>query len=341
MKTFAITAPGETRLFEKSPPEPAPNDVLLRIHIVGCCGSDLNTFRGLNPMVTYPRVPGHEIAATIEETGTNVPDEWHLGMQVTVSPYTSCGHCNSCRSGRFNCCRYNETLGVQRDGAMTEYLTVPWQKLFHSDKLSLKELALVEPLTVGSHAVDRGDITNGDKVMVLGCGTIGLGTIAAAAMRGAEVLGVDIDDTKLDLAQQAGAAATVNSASEDVHEWLQLWTDDEGPQAVIEAIGLPQTFRAAVEEVAFAGRVVYLGYAKAPVQYETKLFVQKELNICGSRNATPTDFKSVISMLEAKKFPIDAVVTKKYSLDDAAQAFQAWDAAPAAYTKILVQISKE
>jgi 2-desacetyl-2-hydroxyethyl bacteriochlorophyllide A dehydrogenase len=338
MRAFAITDTNQTGFLDIPRPEPGAGEVLLKVRLVGYCGSDLNTYRGLNPMVSYPRIPGHEIAATIAAVGEGVPDEWSAGTNVTLSPYTSCGTCSSCRAGRFNCCRYNQTLGVQRDGAATEYLVVPYEKLFTSDKLSLRELALVEPLTVGGHATDRAQVTAQDTVLVLGCGAIGLGAVAGAAFRGATVVAVDIDDEKLALARKAGAAHTINSRSVDMHEALQELTSGDGPEVVIEAIGLPATFRAAVDEVAFAGRIVYIGYAKHPVEYETKYFVQKELDIRGSRNATPENFQTVIRMLEAGTFPVDEVITRVYPFAEAGQALVDWNANPPAFTKIMVEM---
>lgn len=339
MKAFAITAAGQTDIRDIAAPEPGEQDVLLAVRFVGLCGSDLNTFRGLNPMVTYPRIPGHEVSAVIEETGAGVPDQWQPGMKVTLSPYTSCGVCPSCRHNRPNCCRDNQTLGVQRDGALTEKIVVPWQKLFASRSLSIRDLALVEPLTVGGHAVERGGVTQTETIVVLGCGTIGLGAVAEAAGRGARVIAVDIDDTKLELARKAGAADTVNSRQQPLHDSLSQATGGDGPDVVIEAIGLPQTFQAAVEEVAFAGRVVYIGYAKEPVSYQTKLFVQKELDIRGSRNALPENFHAVMKLLEAGRFPVDDLVTRTVPLEQTGAALQDWSDRPADFTKILVQVA--
>jgi 2-desacetyl-2-hydroxyethyl bacteriochlorophyllide A dehydrogenase len=329
MKALVITEPGKTEIIEKDKPAPSASEVLLRVRTVGYCGSDLNTFRGANPLVKYPRVPGHEIGAVIEARGADVPAEWPVGLEVTLSPYTSCGECSACRQGRFNCCRYNETLGVQREGALTEYIVAPWQKLYRSPKLGLRELALVEPLTVGFHAVDRGRVTANDTVLVFGCGAIGLGAIAGAAFRKARVIAVDIDDAKLALARKCGATETLNSGTTKL---------DVEPDVVIEAVGLPETFRKAVEIVGFAGRVVYIGYAKKPVEYETKFFVQKELDILGSRNATPADFKTVIQLLEGGSFPVNEVITKTIPLAEAGQAMQAWSDNPPAFTKIQVAL---
>jgi threonine dehydrogenase-like Zn-dependent dehydrogenase len=328
VKAFVITEAGKTDIVEIEKPKPGAGDVLLRVHIVGFCGSDLNTFRGRNPMVTYPRISGHEIAATIEEVGTDVPDSLKPGMTATVAPYTSCGECASCRRGRPNACQSNQTMGVQRDGAMTEYVVAPWQKVYASEKLSLRELALVEPLTIGFHAVNRGDVAEGDVCAVFGCGGIGLGAIAAASYRGAQVIAIDVDDAKLALGRKAG---------ESLHDRLQELSGGRGPDVMIEAVGLPATYRAAVEEVAFTGRVVCIGYAKKPVEFETKLFVQKELDIRGSRNALG-EFADVIEMLEAGRFPVDDVISKVVPLDEAGEALRVWDADPAAFTKILVSL---
>jgi len=336
MKAFRILEPGKTEIVDVPKPVAADGEVLLRVHTVGYCGSDLTSFRGLNPMVKYPRIPGHEISAIIETRGAGVPAEWAVGLAVTVSPYTSCGVCSACRQKRFNCCRDNQTLGVQRDGAMTEYITVPWQKLFRAPKLSLRDLALVEPLTVGFHAADRGRTSATDTVLVFGCGAIGLGAIAGAAFRGARVIAVDIDDAKLQLARQCGAAETINSSVTPLHERIQQLTGGNGPEVIIEAAGLPQTFRAAVEEVCFAGRIVYIGYAKKPVEYETKYFVQKELDIMGSRNATPDDFQNVIRLLESGTFPTAGIVTLTVPLTEAGAALEKWAENPAKVTKILV-----
>ena len=337
MKAFFITEPGRTEIREVERPIPEAGNVLLRVRMVGYCGSDLNSFRGKNPMVTYPRIPGHEIAATVEQTGADMPRSIRAGMNVTLSPYTSCGKCASCLRDRPNACEHNQTMGVQRDGAMTEYIVAPWRKLYPSGKLALTELALVEPLTVGFHASDRGRVSKDDVAAVFGCGAIGLGAIAGAAFRGATVVAIDVDDAKLAIGRKAGAKHTVNSAAAPLHDRLRELTGGRGPDVMIEAVGLPATYRSAVEEVAFTGRVVCIGYAKEPVEFETKLFVQKELDICGSRNALG-DFADVIRMLEAGTFPVDDVVTKVVPLAEAGEALRAWDANPAAFTKIIVNL---
>jgi L-galactonate 5-dehydrogenase len=334
MKAVEITSPGVVNVVERPLPSPGPGEALLRVRRVGFCGTDLSSYRGLNGLVTYPRVPGHEIGATIEELGAGVGAPWHAGQRVLVIPYNSCGQCAACRAERPNCCARNQTLGVQREGAMTEQIVVPVSKLIASERLSLTELALVEPLTIGFHAVARGRVAAGDAVAVLGCGAIGLGVIAAAAQRGARVMAVDVDDQKLAFARRCGATETINSSTSDLHELLLGLTAGRGPDVVFEAVGSPATFRLAVDEVAFAGRVVYIGYCKAPVEYETNLFVLKELDLLGSRNALPSDFAEVVRMLEAGGFPVDAVVTQTVGFEEAADAFRRWSDDPSGVTKI-------
>lgn len=319
------------------PSAPGPGEALLKVRMVGLCGSDLKTFQGKNPLVTYPRIPGHEIAATVVKISAGCGD-LAVGTDVTLSPYSNCGHCAACRRGRPNACENNQTLGVQRDGALCEYITAPVERLYPAG-LSIRELCMVEPLTVGFHAAARGRVASSDTVAVFGCGGVGLGVIAGCAHRGAKTIAVDLDDRKLAIAQKAGATDTIHSGREDLQARLRELTGGFGPDVVVEAIGLPQTFRTAVEVVAFTGRVVYIGYAKEPVAYETRLFVQKELDILGSRNALPEDFEQVIQMLGKQRFPLEDAVSATVPLDEAPGILRRWSENPAQFTKILIQVS--
>lgn len=215
---------------------------------------------------------------------------------------------------------------------------MPAEKLFRAN-LALKELCLVEPLTVGFHAVGRGRVTCDDTVAVFGCGGVGLGVVAGAAFRGARVIGIDVDDAKLETARSAGAADTIHSKTSDIHAQLMEATGGRGPDVVVEAIGLPQTYRAAVEEVAYGGRVVYIGWAKEQVAYETRPFVHKELDILGSRNAAPEDFREVIRMLEEKRFPVEAAVTHVVPMEETPKILDEWNREPERFTKIMVEVS--
>ena len=339
MKAFAVAGIRETAFVDRGAPELRAGEVLLEVKYIGYCGSDLNTYRGFNPLVKLPRIPGHEISAAIVEKGAGVPDAWRVGQAVTVSPYTNCGLCSSCLKGRPNCCRFNETLGVQRDGALTKYIAVPWTKLYDAEGMAPEHVELIEPLTVGGHAADRSGAMEDDVTAVIGCGAVGLGAVLGLARKNARrVVAIDVDDDKLALAREFGATDVVNSTTADLHAALQEISGGLGPNCIIEAVGLPATFRAAVDEVAFAGSVTYIGYAKEPVEYQTKLFVQKELDIRGSRNANPENFRRVIDFARRGLFPIEKMLTRTYAFDDAGQALADWDAAPGKVCRLAVKL---
>lgn len=336
MRALVIQGPGQVAIEAAPDAFPAQDEVLLKVRRVGLCGTDLSSYRGKNPLIAYPKILGHEVAATIVESPQN-RSGLAAGMDVTLSPYKNCGRCPACLRGRPNACQFNETLGVQRDGALREYIAIPANKVYPA-ALSLEELCLAEPLTIGFHAVARGQVSREDVAAIFGCGGVGLGAVAASAFRGATTIAIDVDDRKLDVALRAGASFAIHTGREPLHERLQELTAGRGPDVVIEAIGLPQTFRAAVEEVAFAGRVVYIGYAKEPVAYETRLFVQKELNIFGSRNALPPDFQEVLRVLEEHRLPISEMVSAVVPMDRAAEMFQAWSDNPAQFSKIMISL---
>lgn len=338
MKVLSIAEPGHIKITEKDIPVPKQEEILIRLNYVGFCGSDLSTFKGKNPMVSYPRVPGHEISGIIDRVGSGVPEGFETGEPVTVVPYTSCGQCPSCQRGREYACQYNQTLGVQRDGAMQEWMTVPWQKVVKAPGLNKLELAMVEPLTVGFHAVSRGRVTDSDVVAVLGCGMIGAGAIIRASLRGATVIAVDIDDHKLEIAKALGADYTINSSVSDLHEVLSALTKDKGADVIIEAAGNPITYKAALNEAAFTGRIVLIGYLMKDVDLTTKLIIQKELDILGSRNASPADFRAVISYIEKGDLPLDRLITHKVRPENAAGAIRSWADQPGKVMKILLDL---
>ncbi len=329
MKAIEIQEPGKACLVEKEKPVLKSGEVMVKLEYVGFCGSDLNTYRGGNAMVTFPRIPGHEIGATIVEMAGDVPaGTLSVGQTVTINPYTNCGHCASCRRGRVNACENNETLGVQRNGAMQEFICVPWQKVIPCNGVSVRDAALIEPMSVGFHAIDRGRVTDTDIVMVIGCGMVGLGAVVRAVTRGATVIAADLDDEKLALAKKLGATYTYNTAT----EW-----NLPSPDVVVEAVGAVPTYQLAVNKVAFTGRVVCIGYSKNDVPLTTSLFVKKELDIMGSRNANPSDFEAVIKYLTQTKAPVDTFISKIIEPADADNALKAWSDAPGKVFRILVK----
>ncbi|MBR6852892.1 MAG: zinc-binding alcohol dehydrogenase family protein [Prevotella sp.] len=336
MKAIQISGERQMEIVDIAEQELKANEVLLHLEYIGFCGSDLNTWLGRNPMVKMPVIPGHEVGAVIEKVGTDVPEILKPGMVVTCNPYTNCGKCASCRNQRVNACEHNETLGVQRNGAMREFIALPWEKIIPADGLDPRTCALIEPMSVGFHAVNRAQVTDIDTVVVIGCGMVGLGAIVRSALRGATVIAADIDDEKLALAKELGATYTVNTKTEDAHAKLQEFTAGFGPDVIIEAVGSAPTYQMAVNEVAFTGRVICIGYAKTDVSFQTKFFVQKELDIRGSRNAQPADFRAVIHYLQRGTCPVDRLISNEVAPEDAPEAMRQWAENPGKVFRILV-----
>ena len=314
MKAVQIVAPSDMKVVEIERPELHAGEVLVKIAYVGFCGSDLNTYLGRNPMVKLPVIPGHEVGAVIEDIGPDVPEGFSKGMYVTVNPYTNCGKCASCRNGRVNACEHNETLGVQRNGVMCEYAVLPWTKIIPAGNISPRDCALIEPMSVGFHVV-------------------------RASLRGATVIAVDLDDEKLALAHRTGATYVINSKTEDVCERVRQLTNGLGADVVIEAVGSPATYVMAVDAVSFTGRVVCIGYAKSEVAFQTKYFVQKELDIRGSRNALPADFRAVIHYLQSGNCPIEEFISAVVAPEEAQAAMKQWAANPGKVFRILVNLT--
>ena len=340
MKAIQISDYRKMAVVEVEEPQMKSNEVLLRLQYVGFCGSDLSTYLGKNPMVKMPVIPGHEVGAVIEKVGADVPEGLKPGMVVTVNPYTNCGKCASCRNGRVNACQHNETLGVQRNGAMRTMIALPWEKVIPAGLLTPRTCALIEPMSVGFHAVSRAQVTDIDVVFVIGCGMVGMGAVVRSVQRGATVVAADIDDEKLALARQMGASYTINTLTENVHQRLMEMTSGFGPDVVIEAVGNPHTYQMAVDEVAFTGRVICIGYAKSEVSFQTKFFVQKELDIRGSRNAQPSDFRAVIHYLEKGQCPVDALISSVVKPEDAPEAMSQWAENPGKVFRILVDFTE-
>lgn len=341
MKAVQISTPGKLEVIEINKPVCKDNEVLLKLQYVGFCGSDLNTWRGRNLMAKMPVIPGHEVGAIIEAVGSEVPAGLRPGMTVTCNPYTNCGKCASCRNGRVNACQHNQTLGVQRDGAMCEYVALPWEKVIPAGLLTPRNCALIEPMSVGFHAVSRAQVTDIDVVLVIGCGMVGMGAIVRSAQRGATVVAADIDDSKLALAKRMGASYTINTLTQDVHNELLEMTSGFGPDVVIEAVGSAPTYQMAVDEVAFTGRVICIGYAKTEVSFQTKNFVQKELDIRGSRNALPSDFRAVIHYLERGTCPMNELITKVIAPEQTEETMEWWSNNPGKVFRILVKFAKD
>lgn len=327
MKYIEIERPGIVTVKEMEKPVRKKGEALLKLLYGGICGSDLNSYRGGNAYVKYPVIPGHEFSAEIVEIDEN---EYGLkeGMIVTANPYFNCGHCYPCEKGLVNCCTDNQTMGVQRNGGFAEYITLPVERLYESQGLPVWEVALVEPFCIGYHGIKRANIAKGEKVLVVGAGTIGLFAAISAKLRGAEVTMCDIAEEKLQYAQEHFQVdhIIVNKDNNTFLEKVEELTGGNNFDVTVEAVGLPSTFLNCIDAAAFGGRVVVIGVAKHNADFNFTLIQKKELCILGSRNALKADFMEVIDIMKNQKVRnLDKIITKTYSITDAAEAFEDLD----------------
>ena len=319
MKAIVIAAPGKVEIREIEKPVPGEGEALLRPLYGGICGSDLNSYRGTNAYLTYPRIPGHEFSAEIVEIGEN-DRGFRAGDIVTANPYFNCGKCYSCRRGLVNACMFNQTMGVQRDGGFAEYMVLPVSRLIDGRGLDPKTLALIEPFCIGYHGIRRAGVQPGDRVLV--AGTIGMLAAAAAKTRGARVWICDVAPKKLEYAAQFGFDGTIlNESPEHFRRAWEDATEGNGFDVTVECVGLPSTLQNCLDAACFGGRVAVIGIGKQKIDLDFTVIQKKELNIFGSRNALQEDFTELTELVRTKQIRLDRVVTDVYPFAQAARAF--------------------
>lgn len=322
MKRVLIERPGKVILQDCEEPVLAQGQALLKILYGGICGSDIGTYKGTFLYTQYPRIPGHEFSAEIVAVGEN-PHGLKPGMVVTGNPYYNCGTCYSCRRGLVNCCTGNQTLGCQRDGVFQEYFAMPVERIYDGKGLSARLLTLVEPFCISYHAVKRARIQPGERVLVVGAGTIGYLAAAAARMLGANVYTSDISRQKLAYTERLGVAGTIlNSGKEDFDRQVNALTHGDGFDVCIEAVGLPSTFMNCIDAAAYRGRVVVVGIGKVSLDFFYSIIQKKELDLFGSRNALREDFLELIDSANAHRIDLEGIISAEYSYLQAAEAFE-------------------
>ena len=340
MKTVMIEKPFEIAVTDTQMPVAKEGEAILRVLYCGICGADVASYTGNQPFTTYPRIPGHEFSAQI----VSIPENdrgLKVGDIVTANPYFNCGTCYSCRRGYVNCCTDNQTMGVQRDGSFREYISMPIERIYHGRGLSAKELALVEPFTISYHALHRAPVKQGDKVLVVGAGPIGLFALIAAKAQGAEVYVADVLDGRLEKAKQFGAAGTINSAKNDIKEEAMRITDGNGFDVCVEACGLSVTFLACIDCAAFAANIILIGNGKKETTFLHSILLKKELNVFGSRNSYARDFQAVIDLIADGGVNVLDMVSAVYPIDKAAEAFKALADNDGSLAKVLIAVAEE
>ena len=337
MKAITIVKPGQVEIREIEKPVIGKDEALLRPLFGGICGSDLNSYRGTNAYLTYPRIPGHEFSAEIVEIGEN-DRGFKKGDIVTANPYFNCGKCYSCRHGLVNACMSNQTMGVQREGGFSEYMVMPISRLIDGKGLDPKTLALIEPFCIGYHGIQRAGVHEGDKVLVVGAGTNGVLAAIAAKSRGAQVWICDVAPKKLEYAMQFGMDGKILNDSPANFEkaWKEI-TDGNGFDVTVEAVGLPSTFQNCLDAACFGGRVAVIGVGKHNIDLDFTVIQKKELNIYGSRNAMTRDFEELIDTVKNQGLKLDAVVTNVYPFEKAAQAFEDFHQNAGSMLKVMIE----
>ena len=337
MKAIVIDTPNKIEIKEIPMPEVKENEALLKVKCVGICGADVASYTGNQPFTTYPRIPGHEFSAEIVQIPEN-DKGLKVGDIVTCNPYFNCGECYSCERGFVNCCTDNQTMGVQRDGAFCEYISMPVERIFPGKGLSAEELALIEPFSISQHAISRATIKESDTVLVVGAGPIGLFALIAAKQKCKKIVVADILDNRLALAKEYGADAVVNTKTQPIEEFTKEFTDGRGFDVCIEACGAPETFLNCIDCAAFAANIILIGNGKRETNFVHSIILKKELNIHGSRNALNADFINNINLVADKKADVMKMVSGIYDMENATDAFEALKNNDGTLAKILIKI---
>ena len=326
MQTIILDQPGQFRLTSTAAPEaPGPGEALVRVQRVGICGTDLHAFRGTQPFFSYPRILGHELGVEVLALDPAVREtSIAIGDRCSVEPYLHCGTCGACRRGRQNCCVQLQVLGVHTDGGMREYIGVPIAKLHRSAALSYEQLALVETLAIGAHAVQRAQIEPGEWALVIGAGPIGLATMQFAGLAGARVIALDLNAERLEFCHAHGLAAHTINGHDYPLAALQELTGGELATAVFDATGNLLSMARAFEYVAHAGRLTFVGLAQGDVTFHDPSFHRREITILASRNALPADFRRIIGQIEAGAINTQPWITHQANCATMIETFATW-----------------
>jgi 2-desacetyl-2-hydroxyethyl bacteriochlorophyllide A dehydrogenase len=338
MQTVTLQQPGQLVVSEAPPPGPlGPDEALVRVRRVGVCGTDFHAFKGDQPFFTYPRILGHELGVELLE-GPASAGGLRPGDRCALEPYMECGRCVACRRGRTNCCAKLEVLGVHVDGGMREILKVPARKLHRSESLSFEQLALVETLSIGAHAVGRAGLEPGETVLVVGTGPIGLAVIQSAQPLGVRLLATDVNEARLEFCRRQMGVEHTFATDASAEEALREATGGEMPTVVFEATGSPASMERSFGFVASAGKLVLVGLCQSKIAFFDPEFHRREMTLLSSRNALAADFKRVLSAVEAGTLDTRPWITHRASLADVAAALPSWMDPRAGVLKAMVEV---
>lgn len=337
MKTLICTLPGRLDYADTEMPVLEKDHAIIKIKRIGICGTDLHAYEGTQPFFDYPRILGHELSGELVDFD-NAPG-FERGEAVSVIPYFNCGTCIACRRGKPNCCTHIKVFGVHIDGGMKEYISVPSKYLLHGEGLSYDELALVEPLAIGAHGVQRANVQPGDFVLVIGAGPIGLGTMEFARIAGARVIAMDVNGQRLRFCREnLDVYATVNALDKNVLEQLHTITQNDLPTAIIDATGNLRAINNGINYLAHGGNYVLIGLQKEAFTFSHPEFHKRESTLMSSRNATRADFEHVIKSMEAGLVNPKTYITHMVAFDEVKNNFESWLDPGTGVIKAMVQL---
>ncbi|MEI8294808.1 MAG: zinc-binding alcohol dehydrogenase family protein [bacterium] len=339
MKTITLIEPGKLEFSDTgSPQTPGPGEALVRVRRIGVCGTDIHAHAGRQPFFSYPRILGHELGVEVLETGEGV-ERIQPGDKCSVEPYMNCGKCIACRRGKPNCCADIKVLGVHTDGGMREQIVVRADKLHASDNLDFDQLALVEPLAIGCHAVDRASLERGEFALVIGAGPIGLATIQFALEAGARVIVLDVNEARLAFCRDVlGVEFTIDATKQKTIDALLDITKGDLPTAVFDATGNPKSMADAFDYPAPGGRLVFVGLFQGDVTFNDPLFHKREMTLMGSRNARPQDFSRIIDLISMGRIDTKPWITHRAPFERAAQDFLCWTKPETGVIKAIIEL---
>ena len=314
-----------------------PGEALVRIRRIGICGTDLHAFKGEQPYFTYPRILGHELSGEIEEIGRNA-DGLRAGDPVVVIPYIECGKCIACRQGKTNCCTRLNLFGVHWDGGMREYMAVPADHLIKSEKLGLDQMAMVECLGIGAHAVRRSQIKEGEVAMIIGAGPIGMGIMQFAKRSGAKVIALDILRDRLKFCRDHFKVDNIINAQGDLLKEIESITNGDYPHVVFDATGHAKSMMKAFNLVAHGGRLVLVSLVQENITFYDPDFHRRELTLMSSRNATREDLEQVIHSIEEGKVDASSFITLRANFDQVIGLFESWLKPETGVMKAMIEI---
>lgn len=338
MKALQLEAPKQFKPIEvPEPGKPGPGMALVRVHRVGICGTDISGYLGKMPFFKYPRIPGHELGVEVLEVGAGVTNV-KAGDRCSVEPYMNCGNCHACRKGASNCCANLNVIGVMIDGGMCERFILRADKLHPSTKLSMDQLALVETLAIGCHAVNRGAPVKGENCLVIGAGPIGLATIEFVRLSGARTLVLDMNQQRLDFCKEVMKVDETILLTQNVEADLRRVTDGNLPDVVIDATGSNVSMSAAFGYIAPTGRLVYVGITTGEVTFKHPVFHRPEGTLLCSRNALPPDFTRIIKLIEDGQIDTRPWITHRTQIDGLIDVFPSYTKPETGVIKAVVTV---